>query len=89
MKVLATRKVKTRKPHKCWGCCRPIPVGATVSESVSVDGRQAMSSYWCSTCEEFIKTLPFWERVDGWDFGGLLEYDNYPQPVAVRKGENE
>ncbi len=57
--VLSSKVVKTRKPHKCWGCVRVIPIGTEVLRVVSID-MGISSAYWCADCEKVID-----ERHDG------------------------
>ncbi len=76
MDIVSDKKVKTRKPHKCWGCAEDIPVGRTVTCVTSVDGGEIATVYWCDRCEKFLTTIDHEE--DGWGFGELKNYEGYP-----------
>ncbi len=74
MDQLTLKTVKTRKPHKCWGCAKEFPAGTLMTYSVSVDQREFSAAYWCKECEEILKSLEPWQLEDGFAFGELLEY---------------
>jgi len=60
--------VKTRKPHKCFGCCRIFPKGTTMEFSVDVDMGSAFNSYLCNDCLDFMrKHIDYFE--DGFSQG--------------------
>ena len=50
MDVLNKTIQKTRKDHKCFGCCGTIPKGSKVEKITTFDGGSALSSYWCNWC---------------------------------------
>ena len=77
MKCLSNETVITRKPHHCWGCTIEYPANTKMRVEVDVDGGHINRSYWCQTCNDFIKTLDSWDCMDGWEYGGLLNYDNH------------
>ncbi len=52
--VLSSKMVKTRKPHRCFGCTRQVPVGTHILRVVSVDQGEASSAYWCSVCDRAV-----------------------------------
>jgi thiol-disulfide isomerase/thioredoxin len=52
---------------------------------VSTEGGIISSAYWCKTCMEFMETLEAFEREDGFEYGGLLNYDNYISPLSLPK----
>lgn len=78
MDIVSDKKVKTRKSHKCWGCTEDIPIGSTVLLITSVDDGQIASVYWCNVCEGFLNTLNSYDKQDGFLFGELSEYEDYP-----------
>jgi hypothetical protein len=79
--IVSCKIVKIAKSHNCWGCKNKFPVGSEM-EAVkqSNDGRMS-TAYWCGTCSDFLMSLPSWERGTEWDYGDLLEYENYPKAV--------
>jgi hypothetical protein len=50
---LSDKKVKIRKPQKCWGCGREFPKGSILRYIKNVDGGVFSSVYWCDTCQEY------------------------------------
>lgn len=46
-----SKKVVTRKPHKCWGCCREFPKGSELLRVTGTDGGEIASVYWCKVCD--------------------------------------
>lgn len=71
------KKVKTRKPHKCWGCGEMIEAGSRVEYVTNVDAGQFMHSYWCNVCQKVVDGLEYWEREDGFGFTDIK--NNYPE----------
>lgn len=65
--------VKTRKPHRCFGCLEMMPTGSSVERCTIVDGDQIYANYLCEDCVEFSKTLPsdYWAD-DGFYYEGDL-----------------
>lgn len=82
METLFDKKVKTRKAHKCWGCKEDIPTGTLTQKVTTVDGGEICTTYWCNRCDKFLSDLPREDLEDGFDFGDLLNYDNYPKKEA-------
>lgn len=41
---------KTRKPHKCFGCCRTIEAGNRMGYVVVADAGTVDAAYFCDTC---------------------------------------
>lgn len=77
MDQLTLKTVKTRKPHKCWGCTKEYPAGTEMTYSVSVDQGEFSAAYWCEKCEDFMRTLEPWQLEDGFNFGDLLNFEEY------------
>lgn len=77
-------KRKTRKPHKCWGCCEDIPVGSLIEFTVSVDG-SFCSAYWCDVCSNVMDTLDYWEKQDGFAYGDIKNIFNEEWEKEKRK----
>ena len=75
MKIIREGVVKTRKPHRCWGCRIALPVGSVVFRVVSEDGGTVGTAYWCERCDALLRDNPDWCE-DGLVFGelaGMLE----------------
>jgi len=51
MHIFGAKIVKTRKPHRCYGCLRRFPAGAQLNRVTGTDGGQAWSAYWCKVCD--------------------------------------
>jgi len=49
---ISAETVKTRKPHKCWGCAREFPKGTMLQRIVNADGGTIYTTYWCPVCNE-------------------------------------
>jgi len=72
MDTLEYRLVKTRKPHRCWGCERRLPAGTAMFVIVTVDHGEIGRTYVCQTCEAVYREVlsdyndmrfPLWARV--------------------------
>lgn len=44
---------KTRKPHKCFGCCRTIPAGSPAIYIASNEGGDFGTWYLCPECDDY------------------------------------
>lgn len=77
-------KRKTRKPHKCWGCCKDIPIGSVVEFTVTVDG-SFCKAYWCDVCCAVMDELDYCDKQDGFAFGDIKNF--YPEMWDEFKGE--
>ncbi|MBE3039691.1 MAG: hypothetical protein IMZ62_12885 [Chloroflexi bacterium] len=73
MDLLIHKKVKTRKPHKCWGCRRQYPAGATLTVCVQADGGTILRTYWCPVCQSIISGMDEYEQDDGFGYGELRD----------------
>ena len=69
--------VKTRKEHRCFGCCRLFPAGTEMQRTVCVDD-VIWTCYLCKTCAEITSELEWW---DEYGQGDLRE-------EAMRREEN-
>lgn len=47
---ISQKRVKTRKPHRCFGCMRQVPIGTMIQRTVSAEDGRASSAYWCDIC---------------------------------------
>ncbi len=83
MDVLSSKKVKTRKEHRCWGCMRKFPAGVEMQATTCADQGTVSTAYWCDDCSEFLDTLPMWEKEDGFGYGDLLNYEEYRDKIKA------
>ena len=51
-RVISEKRVKTRKPHRCWGCGRLIQPGNYMDRTVSTRDGVIEATYWCLVCIE-------------------------------------
>lgn len=79
MTTLKQKKVKTRKPHNCFGCAKKFPAGSKMVYNVAVDNGDFSYAYWCETCGNIMDQLENWEREDGIYFGEFNDsyYDQF------------
>ena len=45
------KRVRTRKPHDCWGCASRFPAGSELDAVTSADGGKIFTTYWCDVCQ--------------------------------------
>lgn len=74
MQVISSKTVDIRKPHNCWGCTKLIEPPAKMEITVSVDDT-IMSAYWCDECQEKINNMDYYDRMDGFVYGELKDYE--------------
>jgi len=89
MKSISQKTVKTRKDHNCWGCTKMFPAGTEMLIVTCEDAGKIASAYWCGVCSNFADTLPRDECEDGFDYGDLLLYDEYPDNTQPCPGDVE
>lgn len=53
--VVKSKKVKTRKEHKCFGCNYTIPKGFDVERQVIRNGRELYTIHLCNSCQKLIE----------------------------------
>ena len=74
--ILSAKRVKTRKPHTCWGCARPFPAGTEMEVLTSTDDGLS-SDYWCEPCQAYWKTMEaqgYWDKANHrWTNAGWRE----------------
>lgn len=87
MDVLMDKLVKTRKPHRCWGCSREMRPGSMMRCKSTVDACGFMSSYFCVVCDEYMSIHGF--RDDEWIRGGELKENDPEGWEEVRKDIEE
>ena len=71
--TLKQKKVKTAKPHRCFGCTREIPRGgsnAIYSVGVLHDS-DFYYMYLCTTCDIVLGELSSYEQEEGFCEGSL------------------
>ena len=66
------RKVKTRKAHKCEGCCDKFPPGTEMAYVTGVFEGEFFYAYLCVECRDYMQANP-WEFEDGWSLGDVGE----------------
>ena len=71
--ILRWQTVKTRKPHKCWGCGKAYPAGSELTHAAYADGGTVYDCYWCPTCEEYMHR--YFESGDECSEGKIYEND--------------
>ena len=52
--ILHWKEVKTRKPHRCFGCQKTYPAGTEMTHAAYADGGSVDGCYWCETCVEYM-----------------------------------
>lgn len=71
--MLVDKKVKLRKPCKCFGCGRAYKKGETIRKTVMVDNGEFNRTAWCEVC------TAYWNKFMDYDdficFGELKEND--------------
>jgi len=73
MQVISSKDVKIRKPHNCWGCTTLFEPPTVMECSVSTEGTQIMSAYWCKTCQGILDTMSYYDTQAGFCYGDLKE----------------
>jgi len=73
MEIIASKKVKTRKPHHCWGCRKECPTGINLERTTSKDGGQITNVYWCDDCQKYLNSLPMDDYPDGYEYGQIAD----------------
>lgn len=61
---------KTRKEHRCTGCCEKLPIGTTAFYIVGVFENEFSAYHLCLPCREYLDANPL-ERGDFWTEGDL------------------
>jgi len=81
---LTDKTVKTRKPHRCWGCGRTFPAGTELTLIEAVDFGDWYSSYWCPVCE---RVMFINGENEGFSFGELRNNDLWEKTRADMEGD--
>jgi len=70
------KTVKTRKPHRCFGCAKTYPAGSFLRYSSGVGEDGIWSTYFCSVCREI------WDQIhtlDRFAYESILEGDLFAE----------
>ena len=67
--LISSKKVKTRKPHYCFGCARKFPAGTKMQYNTVVDDN-IFNTYICQTCLEVMDNM---EYGDEFCYGDLRD----------------
>jgi len=84
--ILHWKKVKTRKPHKCFGCAKTYPEKTEMIHAAYTDGGQAFGCYWCDTCVEYMHEY-FASGDEVYRLGEI--FDNDPEGWEVIRSKAE
>ncbi len=78
VQVLEEKWVKTRKPHKCFGCQYKFPSGTRMHTSTCV-ADYIYTLYFCKTCEKhYPKECCYYDCYDD----GIQAYEHGPFECA-------
>lgn len=83
MDIIQSKKVKIKKDRRCWGCLRIYKKGAEMETVTCVDAGEINKAYWCTDCIDFMNTLEYWGKEDGFAEGDLLNYEEYNDKIRV------
>ena len=73
--LISEKRVKTRKPHRCFGCAKEYPKGSWMCRFSVADCGTVWASYKCEVCEEY--EVRFLSDGDFYGYGDF--YDNDPE----------
>jgi hypothetical protein len=76
--TLKNKYVKTRKPHRCWGCGQKFESGRTMKYVVNVDSGDFSSGYWCLACDRYLDKYGS-DYDDGIAFGEFKGEEHYEE----------
>lgn len=71
--ILRWQKIKTRKPHICFGCGQKYPAGTMMTSAAYADSGTVDGCYWCQTCEEYMSR--YFEFGDETGYGEIRSND--------------
>jgi len=71
MDIIRDGVVKTRKPHKCWGCRVVMPIGSMVYRVVDTYTGKISTTYWCLACNAVLIELVLGE--EGFPYGIIAD----------------
>ena len=88
---LTSKVVKTRKPHRCYGCYQSQPIGSLLRyESGTVDGGM-WSRYMCEVCQEIWDAM---HKEDPFAYESIFEGDLFSEcpdewlAIQIRQAAN-
>lgn len=67
-------RIKTRKAHRCFGCCRDFPKGAMLTSATFKDG-SIYTLYTCDVCEAVFAEWWIGDQQAGYCEGDLRYND--------------
>lgn len=75
MDIIRQSRVKTRRPHNCWGCRMVLPTGSAVICVATPSGGTVNTAYWCDDCYEVIMKYSYAIAPygDGYDYGVIID----------------
>ena len=82
--VISHKYVKTRKPHKCFGCAREYPKGSTLNREAIEDDGTVFTAYMCPECEDYLNSGDY--SGDEFCFGQLYEAVIEYRQIRKEKG---
>jgi len=80
--ILRWQEVKTRKPHKCFGCAKEYPINTKMINASYAEDGTVNSCYWCITCLEYMHQ--YFEYDDETDYGEIYE-NNKEEWESIKK----
>ena len=92
MEQIARREVKTRKPHRCFGCGTLYPHGTDMSVVVESEKGRAESTYWCEVCEEVMsRTFEYGDTCSPGDLyaGDPAYWREVKREIEAQKGRED
>lgn len=81
MEIIEDKYVTTRVPHNCWGCKREFRKGINMRFLKNVGSGTVLNIYLCEDCDIFISGLDPDEREGDFEYGDLLNYDDYREKI--------
>ena len=71
--ILRWNIVKTRKPHKCFGCGKTHPAKTKMVSAAYAEDGSVFGCYWCDVCVEYMHK--YFESGDETGEGELFNSD--------------
>lgn len=78
--ILQNKQVKTRKPHKCYGCQKEFPPQSQMRLITAIGDDKPQVAYYCQHCDNYSKnwTIDDWESTMPGDIGYWKNNQWYP-----------
>ncbi|MBS3937528.1 MAG: hypothetical protein KGZ50_02985 [Peptococcaceae bacterium] len=71
--LIREKIVKTRKDHRCFGCCEKIPAGSEVHAEICAGDGGIYTLYFCEVCWMFMnENRDLCEDCDGFVYEGWI-----------------